>query len=189
VWNKLVSYIIHVVKRKYLPNCLIAQIIATDNRQFGIEKYVNGSTMCAFNNASEIITVRSRIECSSRCLQHGPMCNQFNTKVILNSTKISCELFMSPPTVFGVLDQCHLHQVRCSLRSITLCTKVYTIHTNTHFPEVDCKRPPFLPLSLWLTFYYHYEIPFWLPFVTLCTFVIMFSKSDAWIKTTVQIDV
>jgi len=102
-------------KHNYVLISMIGQMISSDNRQFSVAKYNTGSTMCAFNNASEINTVGSRIECSSRCLQHGQMCNQFNTKVIQNSTKISCELFMSPPTVCGVSPQCHLHQVRCSL--------------------------------------------------------------------------
>jgi len=81
------------------------------NRKFTDNNYVNGSAVCALDAPSAIFTVRSNIECSLMCLQHGPVCNHFNVK--FHEKTIQCEVFEFTPIKYGVFQNCNHHVVKC----------------------------------------------------------------------------
>ena len=80
-----------------------------NDRVFTTTKYPNNSAVCAYDDASKVVEVRSNIECSLKCLQQGANCTHFNIKT--TNTNIVCELFLFTPHVHGVTHNCALYKV------------------------------------------------------------------------------
>ena len=89
----------------------IQAFLTGDGQQLRIEQmlftnlyFINGSAMCALDSASETLSVRSRIECSSQCLQQGPGCKHVNFKYNNNAPK--CDICLFTPTRYGLTPNC-----------------------------------------------------------------------------------